>query len=163
MRSISCSCAISEANTSTPPTAMLTGPCSAASEDRSAGESSSATAGRTLLVRARLRRGKVARVSPRASLLVVLALCLAAPAHALAHAVLVQSNPESGATLGTAPANVSLGFTEQPEAALSTIEVVSSGGTTYQLGRPSPDGSLGLAVRLRPLPDGVYTVRYRVL
>ena len=31
-------------NTSTPPTAMLTGPCSAASEDRSAGERSSAIA-----------------------------------------------------------------------------------------------------------------------
>src|SRR3954451_21711576 len=42
MRSISRSCPISDSKTSTPPTAMFTGPCSAASEERSAGERSCA-------------------------------------------------------------------------------------------------------------------------
>src|SRR3954449_8290685 len=46
MRSISRSWPISDSKTSTPPTAMLTGPCSAASEDRSAGERSSAICSR---------------------------------------------------------------------------------------------------------------------
>src|SRR3954453_22186449 len=46
MRSIRRSWPIADSKTSTPPTAMLTGPCSAASEDRSAGERSSAICSR---------------------------------------------------------------------------------------------------------------------
>src|SRR4051794_41394130 len=85
------------------------------------------------------------------------------PGDALAHAVLVQSSPASGATLGAAPPSVALTFSEQPEAALSKIEVLGAGGRPVQAGPPVRDGSRGLTVRLRPLPNGVYTVRYRVL
>jgi copper transport protein len=91
------------------------------------------------------------------------ALVLALPAQAFGHAVLVESTPPSGATLGAAPPSVTLTLTERPEAALSEIEVLGARGAAFRRGPVEENGEVGLTGRLRPLPKGVYTVRYRVV
>lgn len=99
----------------------------------------------------------------RLSLLAALALGLLAPAGAAAHAVLLQSDPASGATLGAGPRAITLTFSEKPEAALSEIRVVGTRGTAFQKGRPKlVGGAPAIAVAVGDLGIGVYTVTYRV-
>src|SRR6476659_4595222 len=84
MRSISRSWPISDSNASTPPTAMFTGPCSAASEDRSAGERSCAICPRPYPGR-KMAAVASSTVMPRSWLLALLAFgALASPALATA-------------------------------------------------------------------------------
>lgn len=91
------------------------------------------------------------------------AWCLGQPADA--HSGLRFSSPLSGATLGDSPALVQLTFVERPEASLATIRVEDTSGSSYHADRPEPVSGdpLSLAVRLRPLGRGVYTVRWRVV
>ncbi len=100
----------------------------------------------------------------------VLLAILAALAWALsdrvgAHSGLRVSSPADGATLRESPTRVQLTFLEKPETSLSTIHVVDTLGVAYDAGRPEPvDGDpLSIAVHLRPLGRGLYTVRWRVV
>ncbi len=94
----------------------------------------------------------------------MLAGLAAAPSAAWAHAGLTTADPPPGATLGAAPTEVRLTFSEQPVAALSTIAVVDRRGRSYQTGRPAVGevAPLTLVVPVRALGKGVYTVRWRV-
>ena len=87
-----------------------------------------------------------------------------APA-ASAHALLRSSTPSSGATLTTAPSQVTIEFTEAPEPSLSTIHVLDTSGNSYEKGKPQPvpGDSHALRVTLKPLPKGVYTVGWRTV
>ena len=88
---------------------------------------------------------------------------LAAP-NAAAHAGLTTSNPAGGSTLGASPTAIELTFSEQVDPALPTITVTNRRGTAFQSGTPVPVSGdpLSLSVAVRPLPKGVYTVRWRV-
>jgi copper transport protein len=90
------------------------------------------------------------------------AACSARPAWG--HASLVTANPAPAATLGAAPTEVQLSFSEHPDARLSSVSVVGDRGTAYQAARPRTvtDDPLSLDVPVRPLGRGVYTVRWRV-
>lgn len=82
-----------------------------------------------------------------------------------AHSGLRFSSPLDGATLGDSPTLVQLTFVEKPEPSLATIRVEDTSGNPYHADRPEPVNGdpLSLAVRLRPLGRGVYTVRWRVV
>ena len=103
------------------------------------------------------RRGVLAVVAA------ALIAALTAPA-AWAHAGLLRSDPAAGATLGAAPTEVTLMFSERTVPALSSIAVSDARGNPYQTGRPqlAIGDPLTLVVPVRPLARGVYTVRWRV-
>jgi copper transport protein len=96
---------------------------------------------------------------------VVLGGVLLLPRGVAAHALLVASDPKAGATVETAPGQVTLTFGEAPDPKLSTIRVLDTGGHD-QSGGPVetvPGQPDQLRVQLRPLPDGVYTVAWRTV
>ena len=92
-------------------------------------------------------------------------LALAPAAAASAHALLRQSQPRAGAVLPQAPDAVTLTFTEEPEPALSSIQVVDANGRT--VGDASAEtvagNPLALRVALRAPGRGVYTVSWRTV
>ncbi len=105
----------------------------------------------------------VAVRTARAALLVVTAVLalLAGAGPAAAHDALVGSDPADGASLATAPVQVRLMFTEEPQAAVATVT-----GPTRGRWEARPAEVLGneVTVPLRPLgPAGRYTVGYRVV
>jgi copper transport protein len=103
----------------------------------------------------------------RRTLLVALVLgaALVLPQGAAAHALLIASDPAAGATLGTAPADVTLTFGEAPDPKLSTVRVLDSTGHNLAAGpvQPVAGKSDQLRVAVKPLPDGVYTVAWRTI
>lgn len=85
---------------------------------------------------------------------------------ASAHANLDRSDPADGQQLNTAPSRVSLTFTETPDPELSSVTVLDAGGNEVQAGpaQPTPGDPKTLVVPLpQDLPDGVYTVSWRVV
>ena len=93
----------------------------------------------------------------------VAALTLATAASA--HALLRQSHPGAGATLQHAPDAVTLIFTEEPEPALSTIQVVDANGRTVSAGPAQivSGDPLALRVPVQSPGTGVYTVSWRTV
>jgi len=97
-------------------------------------------------------------MTPIRTVAVAAALSLAAT-QAFAHAFLRTSDPAVGSTVSRAPAQVEITFTEGVEPHFSTIVVTNAQGAQVQSGAPHLAGSdRQLAVALRPLPPGVYTV-----
>jgi copper transport protein len=91
------------------------------------------------------------------------ALFLSAPA-AWAHAGLSSSDPAAGATVPTAPPQVTMTFTETPDPSLSVVHVLDTSGTSVESGPVIASGPDELSVPLPPdLPDGTYTVSWRVV
>ncbi len=91
-------------------------------------------------------------------------LCLAlCTGHASAHAFLETASPAVGSTVQQPPGEVSIGFTQDVEPAFSTIAVRDASGASVSAGaaHPSGDGA-HLAVALKPLAAGTYTVQWRV-
>ncbi|MEP7059640.1 MAG: copper resistance protein CopC [Actinomycetota bacterium] len=85
---------------------------------------------------------------------------------ALAHANLLTSYPKSGATLATAPARVTLTFSEPVDVGLSLVSVLdATGADTHAAAAAAVSGQpRELSVSLPPqLPDGVYTVNWRAV
>lgn len=100
----------------------------------------------------------------RALALALAALLLALlPTLALAHAALKRSAPAAGAHLTQAPRELRLTFTEAPEPAVSTIQLLGPDGQAIALGPLRVDSSFTLAAAIRgPLVAGPYTVVWRV-
>lgn len=98
-------------------------------------------------------------------LVAALGVVLLTPATARAHAKLESSDPSDGATLDASPRVVSLAFTEPPELSLSSIEVLDSTGRSFSGGpvRIAQGDPLRLLRNVTSLPDGVYTVAWRVV
>lgn len=83
---------------------------------------------------------------------------------ASAHANLISSVPADGATVPTAPTRITMNFTEPPDPTLSVVDVLGTGGNVLPgVGKPTLQPPKTLTVSLPPkLPDGVYTVSWRV-
>lgn len=96
----------------------------------------------------------------------VAATLLSAPSPALAHDVLIASDPEDGATLETVPEEVLLTFNNSPaEGGGGSAIVVTGpdGQTRYEDGELTFDGT-DVSVDLAPLDEaGEYSVSYRVV
>jgi copper transport protein len=96
---------------------------------------------------------------------VAIALAVCFSVDVLGHAGLRMTNPLDGVSLGDTPSSVQLTFTERPEPSISEIHVSDRTGVRYDTGRPAliGDDLLSIAVTVRPLPAGVYTVTWRVV
>ncbi|MDP9330616.1 MAG: copper resistance protein CopC [Actinomycetota bacterium] len=85
---------------------------------------------------------------------------------AWAHAALVSSDPADGAQLKSAPASVTMTFTETPDPKLSVVHVFDTAGASVESGSVASvaGGSKELRIAMKlGLPDGVYTVSWRVV
>jgi len=109
-------------------------------------------------------RGRRLRLLGVAAVLAGLWLLASGPA-AGGHALLRGSEPAEGASLERAPRRIVLTFTERPEPRLSSIQVLDTAGRQVQAAKaaPVPGEPLQLVVPLGDLPDGTYTVSWRVL
>jgi methionine-rich copper-binding protein CopC len=99
------------------------------------------------------------------TVLLAMLLGAASAGEASAHAELERAQPPVGATVGAAPTEVSLWFTEQLEAAFSGVEVRDSGGRRVDKGdaRIAPDDPKRLTVDLGPLGPGTYKVLWHAV
>jgi methionine-rich copper-binding protein CopC len=92
------------------------------------------------------------------------AVILPAPA-ARAHAFLDHASPAVGSSLPTAPAAVTMWFTQQLEPAFTTATVSDKSGNRVDAGPAQVDAKdpTELKVLLKPLPPGTYTVSWHAL
>jgi copper resistance protein C len=90
----------------------------------------------------------------------LLALGLAAPASA--HAALTGTDPEDGATLAEAPAEVTATFSEILDEASTEIAVTDPTGAVIDVVDPSYDGDTFIQPMLYTTP-GEYTLAFRVI
>ncbi len=85
---------------------------------------------------------------------------------AAAHANLASSDPAANASLDHAPADVTMTFTEPPDPKLSVVHVLDVNGTDVEAGPvqavPGQEDQLRSPLPT-DLPDGVYTVSWRVV
>jgi copper transport protein len=88
-----------------------------------------------------------------------------AGAAAGAHGLLEASDPADGSTVERAPRQVLLTFTERPEPRLSSVRVLDTAGNEVGSGpaAPVPGNPRQLSAPLDELPDGTYTVSWRIL
>ncbi|WP_053913059.1 copper resistance CopC/CopD family protein [Streptomyces sp. TP-A0875] len=97
-------------------------------------------------------------------LLAALLALLAGAAPASAHAALTGSDPQQGAVVDEAPAQVSLSFSESVSTDADSLRVLDPKGTRVDDGEPFGTGGTTYAVKLKPdLADGTYTVAYQVV
>jgi methionine-rich copper-binding protein CopC len=95
----------------------------------------------------------------------MLAALLIAPAPAPAHAFLDHSDPAVGSTVPASPGVMHLWFTQQLEPAFSSVTVTDKSGAPVSEGPAhiDPGNRSELDVKLKTLPPGTYTVKWRVL
>jgi copper resistance protein C len=89
-------------------------------------------------------------------------LLLLATGEATAHAFLDHAEPRVGNKVATAPREVTLWFTQNLEAAFSTITVTNAAGQRVDTGKPRVSGTQ-MSVSLRSGGAGTYHVTWRVL
>ncbi|MEU5956022.1 copper resistance protein CopC [Streptomyces sp. NPDC047525] len=125
----------------------------------------------TIAPRCGARSGAAARfgITPGVGrLLLVVAVffgaLLATAAPASAHAALTGSDPKQGAVVDTAPARVSLTFSEKVAMSDGSVRVLDPAGKRVDTGKTSDLGSNTYGVNLhKGLPDGTFTVAYQVV
>ncbi len=92
--------------------------------------------------------------------------CVALPLPAAwAHAFLDHAVPAVGSSVPTAPAAVTMWFTQQLEPAFTTATVTDKAGNTVDTGpaKVDPKDPTELQVPLKPLPPGTYSVAWHAL
>jgi copper resistance protein C len=83
-------------------------------------------------------------------------------AYAYAHAFLDHAEPRVGNSVTSSPREVSLWFTQNLEAAFSTVEVHDASGARVDQGKPQVNAGV-MRIGLKPLPPGTYKVHWHVL
>jgi copper resistance protein C len=98
------------------------------------------------------------------TLIVIASLLLTAlgTTGAQAHAFLDHASPLVGSTVPAAPHELTLWFTQNLEAAFSTVEVFDANGGRVDQGKPGISGNT-MHVGLKALVAGTYRVRWHVL
>jgi methionine-rich copper-binding protein CopC len=91
---------------------------------------------------------------------VLFALPLNGGAHA--HAMLSSASPSVGSSVGAAPRQVTLTFTQGLEPSFSSIQVTDSKGARVDTGKAQVSGST-VSVGLKALSPGTYRVNWHVL
>lgn len=81
---------------------------------------------------------------------------------ARAHAFLDHTSPPVGSTVGAAPHEVSLTFTQNLEGAFSTIQVTGPNGARVDQSKPQVSGNM-MRVGIRASGAGTYHVHWRAL
>ena len=96
------------------------------------------------------------------TLISVFALLLVGIGNADAHALLDHASPRVGATMSTAPREVTVWFTQKLEAAFSGLKVTNAAGQRIDTGSTRVNGNV-ISVTLRPGGTGTYRVDWKVL
>ena len=100
----------------------------------------------------------------RHTVILTLLASLVGAGGAKAHAWLDHAEPRVGNTVIAAPSAVTLWFTQNIEQSFSTMEVQNASGARVSVGRPHIDSANSMMqISLKPLPPGVYRVRWRAL
>ncbi|MFG2990669.1 copper resistance CopC/CopD family protein [Streptomyces sp. NPDC048257] len=114
-------------------------------------------------------RARATAVLPRLALVLaaLLAILFAAASPATAHAALTASDPQDGAVVATAPAQVTLSFSEQVAMGDDSIRVLDPQGKRVDTGELR-DMCSGNTIRYGSalhagLPDGTYTVAWQAV
>jgi methionine-rich copper-binding protein CopC len=82
---------------------------------------------------------------------------------AAAHDVVTGSDPAGGATVASAPTQVSVTFDEAPQPGLATLTVVGPDGAHHEQGPVTTQGDV-VSVPVGPLPTaGAYEIGYRIV
>ncbi|MFS8203247.1 copper resistance CopC/CopD family protein (plasmid) [Streptomyces sp. CWNU-52B] len=108
-------------------------------------------------------------IAPRVRTLLLLLLAvtgalLVGAAPVSAHAALTGSDPQQGAVVDEAPAQVSLTFSEQVAMSDDSVRVLDPKGKRVDTGKTSGQGGNSYSVKLHSgLPDGTFTVTYQVV
>ena len=89
-------------------------------------------------------------------------LAVTANGGAHAHAMLASASPPVGGSVGAAPRQVTLSFTQGLEPSFSSVQVTDSKGARVDLGKPQISGST-MSVGLESLGPGTYRVNWHVL
>ena len=89
-------------------------------------------------------------------------IALAANGGAHAHAMLASASPPVGGSVGAAPRQVTLSFTQGLEPAFSSVQVTDSKGARVDAGKAQVSGST-MTVGLKALSPGTYKVHWHVL
>jgi methionine-rich copper-binding protein CopC len=76
--------------------------------------------------------------------------------------MLSNSSPPVGGSVGSAPRQVSLSFTQSLEPSFGSVQVTDSKGARVDLGKPQISGST-MSVGLKNLGPGTYKVHWRAL
>lgn len=94
----------------------------------------------------------------------VISLVLAAFSNvaAHAHAFLEHASPLVGSTVASAPREVSLTFTQNLEAAFSSVQVTDANGARIDQGKAQVSGNT-MRVGLKSISQGTYRVRWQAL
>ena len=79
-----------------------------------------------------------------------------------AHAFLDHANPLVGSTVASAPREVSLTFTQNLEAAFSSVQVTDANGARVDQGKAQVNGNT-MRIGLKSLSPGTYRVRWHAL
>ena len=95
-------------------------------------------------------------------LLISLLLAALSNAAAHAHAFLDHASPLVGSTVASAPREVSLTFTQNLEAAFSSVQVTGPNGARVDAGKPQISGNT-MHVGLKAAGTGTYHVRWHAL
>lgn len=95
-------------------------------------------------------------------LIVSMLLALFGTTAARAHAFLDHASPLVGSAMPTAPREVTLTFTQNIEAAFSSVQVTDAGGARVDEGKPQVSGNT-MRIGLKSLSAGTYRVRWQVL
>ncbi len=100
------------------------------------------------------------------SIVLSIVLLLSLPSsgrHAWAHAYPAVSVPNNGATVREPPRELRIQFTEEVEIAFSQITVKAASGEVVSQGKLRQLASDTLAIDLKPLSAGTYSVEWLVL
>lgn len=92
-----------------------------------------------------------------------ISVLFAGPGTALAHNVLLNTDPADGATASTGPQQVRLSFNEPVLPRYNTVTVVGPGQTYWSDAPPQIEGSNVIEPVHELGPAGVYVVSYRIL
>jgi methionine-rich copper-binding protein CopC len=95
-------------------------------------------------------------------LILVMAIWLACPVLASAHAMLEHASPAAGVALPAPPTEVSLDFSEGLEPSFSDVSVVDAGGRDVTASHSSANGT-NMRVHLKKLEPGTYKVTWHAL
>jgi copper transport protein len=98
-------------------------------------------------------------------LLALIALALAAPATAFAHAALLHTTPSASVVVNRAPQDVRLTYSEPVEPKFAIVSVTDANGNQETSGSPrrSSTNADELVVPLKHVPSGWYLVFWRVI
>jgi len=95
------------------------------------------------------------------TILLMMTSAAAAPS-ALAHAFLQSALPAADATIGSAPAQIDLHFSEALEPAFSSIDVTDASGHDMRATAVIAHGTT-MSVSLKSLGTGIYRVKWRAM